>query len=135
VAFAAGFFIFLVDFKLYMLVRAIQGFCAGSFSALVPLIIKETAPFELSGLFGVFHQLFITIGIFTCCILTYILSLVHKDDTGKTFWHLIFGFPLIIITLQTICLNTLFRYETPKYLIDHNQEDEARQIIERIYFP
>ena len=47
-----------------MLVRVGQGICAGIFSAIVPLLIKETAPFELLGVFGVFQQLFIVIGIF-----------------------------------------------------------------------
>lgn len=73
-AFLIGCLIFLADLKLYMILRVCQGMCAGLFSAIVPLLIKETTPFELSGVFGAFQQLFITIGIFTACFLSFILS-------------------------------------------------------------
>lgn len=105
-----GVLIFFADFKFYVLLRLIQGMCAGIFSAIVPLMIKELAPFELSGVFGVFHQLFITIGIFTCCILTFILGVVTDDLSGESYWHLVFGFPLISLTVQTITLNTVFKF-------------------------
>ena len=81
-AFALGIMLFFANFKFYMLIRFGQGMCAGIVSAIVPLIIKEIAPFELSGFFGVFQQLFITIGIFTACFFSFILSLVTKDESG-----------------------------------------------------
>ena len=81
-AITLGLLLYFASFKFYMIIRIGQGMCAGIFSAIVPLMIKETAPFELSGVFGVFHQLFITIGIFTACILTFILSVITSDDKG-----------------------------------------------------
>lgn len=93
-----------------MLIRFGQGMCAGIFSAVVPLIIKEIAPFELSGFFGVFQQLFITAGIFFGSILVFILTSITDDKTGISFWRITFGVPLITITIQTILLNTLFKF-------------------------
>jgi MFS transporter, SP family, arabinose:H+ symporter len=117
-----------------MLIRFGQGMCAGIISAIVPLIIKELAPFELSGFFGVFQQLFITIGIFTSCIFAYILGLMADDFSGESYWRLVFGFPLITISIQTILLFTIYNFETPKYLLQHNREAQARQLLQRFYF-
>lgn len=117
-----------------MLLRLGQGMCAGIFSSIVPLIIKELAPFELSGLFGVFHQLFITVGIFLCCILTYILSLITDDYSGEAYWKFIFAFPLFTIAFQTVCLNSIYRFETPKYLIAKSEEEEARALLNYFYY-
>lgn len=44
-AFILGILIFWADFGFYMLLRLGQGMCAGIFSSIVPLIIKELAPF------------------------------------------------------------------------------------------
>jgi facilitated trehalose transporter len=116
-----------------MLVRVAQGMCAGCFSSVVPLIIKELAPFELSGFFGVFHQLFITIGISLCCLFTLLLSLATDDYTGQSYWKLIFGLPLLTIALQVVCLRTVFDFETPKYLVEVGQEEQARELIAKFY--
>lgn len=121
-AFLIGCLIFFADLKLYMILRVCQGMCAGLFSAIVPLLIKETTPFELSGVFGAFQQLFITIGIFTACFLSFILSQIYNDPTGSNYWKLIFGFPLLVLTFQTLVLHFVFPYETPKYLVDNNRE-------------
>ena len=90
-------------------------------------------PSELSGIFGVFHQLFITIGIFIGCFLAFILSVVCKDETGESFWVVVFAAPLATIALQTVCLNTFFRLETPIYLVNQNDENGARTLLQRIY--
>lgn len=108
-----------------MLIRVGQGICAGCFSSVIPLIIKELAPFELSGFFGVFHQLFITMGIFFCCFFTYLLSIITNDNDGESYWKLIFAFPLLTVTLQVFNLKTVFNFETPKYLVQTGQISKA----------
>ena len=82
IAFTLGIMSFFASFKFYMMIRFGQGMCAGTISAIVPLIIKEIAPFELSGFFGVFQQLFITIGIFVACFFSFILGLITQDESG-----------------------------------------------------
>ena len=114
--------IFLVDYQFYMVLRVVQGVCAGVFSALVPLFIKELAPLELAAVFGVFNQLFITLGIFSCCFLTFLLGLWNGDETGRSFWEIVFAAPLLIVGLQTVCLNTVFKMETPQYLVNCNRD-------------
>lgn len=81
-----------------------------------------------------FHQLFITVGIFLCCLLTYILSLITNDYSGEAYWKFIFAFPLITIVFQTVCLNSIFRFETPKYLIAKSEEEEARALLNYLYY-
>jgi MFS family permease len=115
--------IFLVDYKLFMLLRLVQGICAGVFSALVPLIIKELAPLELAGVFGVFNQLFITLGIFSCCFLTFLLGLWQQDESGRRFWEIVFAGSLVTVGLQTLMLHTVFKMETPQYLVNCKQDE------------
>ena len=93
-----------------MLIRFGQGMCAGIISAVVPLIIKEIAPFELLGFFGVFQQLFITAGIFIGSIIPFLLGVITKDNSGMRYWQITFGVPFITITIQTILLHTTFNF-------------------------
>ena len=87
--------------------------CAGIFSAMVPLIIKETVPLELSGIFGAFNQIFICAGIVVCCVMSYILGLIHDDPTGQKYWKTIFGFSLVTSIGQVVLLKFFMPYETP----------------------
>ena len=109
-AFFFGILLYFAGFKVYMLIRFGQGMCAGIFSAIVPLIIKEITPFELSGFFGVFQQIFITVGIFMACFISFILSLITGDQTGLAYWKWLFGFPLLTILLQTALLLTYYDF-------------------------
>jgi MFS family permease len=120
VAMVAGVLVFTANLEMYMLLRIVQGMCAGIYSALVPLIIKELAPFELSGVFGVFPQLFITVGIFVSCFLSFVLSQIYDDPTGSSYWRFIFAFSLVTLVIQTFALKFIFPFETPKYLIENN---------------
>jgi MFS family permease len=131
----AGVLVFTANLEMYMLLRIVQGMCAGIYSALVPLIIKELAPFELSGVFGVFPQLFITVGIFVSCFLSFVLSQIYDDPTGSSYWRFIFAFSLVTLVIQTFALKFIFPFETPKYLIENNDESKARQLISYIYRP
>jgi len=133
-AFFLGILPYFAGFKVYMLIRFGQGMCAGVVSAIVPLIIKEIAPFELSGFFGVFQQIFITIGIFTACFFAFILSLITGDQTGYSYWKWLFGFPLLTISIQTALLFTYYDFEPPKYLVDKNREAEAQTVLRKFYY-
>ncbi|EAY21645.1 major facilitator superfamily protein [Trichomonas vaginalis G3] len=50
-------------FWMGFVMRVLQGFMLGAFSALGPLLLLEVAPAEQTGLYGTFNQIFIVIGI------------------------------------------------------------------------
>jgi hypothetical protein len=58
---------------------------------------------------------------------------ISGDHTGKSFWHIVFAFPEIVIITQTLILAFVFPYETPKYLLSVSREAEARELIQLIY--
>lgn len=116
-AFIVGALIYIPSFYILIFLRLCQGFCVGFFSAIAPLIIKELSPTEISGTLGSYAQLNICLGVFTGCILTYILKKVTGDPTCNDFWFIVFGLTEVTIAIQTIVLIFIFPYETPKYLL------------------
>jgi hypothetical protein len=45
----------------------------------------------------------------------------------------VFGFPLITITLQTLLLLLVYKYETPPYLLGAGREAELIEVLEFLY--
>lgn len=111
---------------LLLMGRVLQGFCVGNFSSLVPLMVREFSPLELTGSFGALMAPSIGIGFFFAYLLSYVLKHYYKP---KDFWYITFGLPIFIIAAQLFLLMKIFRNETPKYLISHGRIDEARELI------
>lgn len=53
--------------------------------------------------------------------MAFILSSITGDETGLEYWKLVFGFPLLTISIQVFLLMTQYNFEPPKYLIDKNR--------------
>jgi SP family arabinose:H+ symporter-like MFS transporter len=56
-----------------LFIRIIQGICVGFYSAIIPVIIKEISPNEISGTLGALNQLFIAFGVFFSFFFKFIL--------------------------------------------------------------
>ena len=106
----AGGMLYVLNFYSFMFFRFCQGVVVGVFSVIIPLIIKETAPTEISGSLGTLTQLSICTGGTTGCLLSYILKQVTKDDTGKDFWFITFSFNTFVLVIQTLMLLFVFPY-------------------------
>jgi MFS family permease len=81
-AFTVGALIYIQYFPALVFFRLCQGFCVGFFSAIVPLMIKELSPTEISGTLGSYAQLNICLGVFIGCFFAYILKKITGDTTG-----------------------------------------------------
>lgn len=46
-----------------------------------------------------------------------------------------FGFTLVTVFLQTMLFLIVYRFETPKYLLEKNQEEECKEVLKWIYHP
>lgn len=114
--------------------RLISGFCVGLNSTLVPQYISEVAPLKVKGVAGTSFQVFLNIGI----LVSYLIGNGLPDNfkTGDEpvfFWKIMFGLPLITCLIRVIGLLTFFRYDTPRYCVMNDKEDEASSMLLRIY--
>ena len=58
---------------------------------------------------------------------------VDDENLKSQYWRFMFGFPILISLAQIICFWRVFRYDTPKFLLKNNMDNEAREIIEILY--
>jgi MFS family permease len=72
----------VTDYKVFFVVRFLQGAVCGLFSAVVPTIIKEISPHDISSITGSFANASIIAGLFFLYLFGYLLKLVTGDSTG-----------------------------------------------------
>ena len=120
IALVFGIVLMIPNQYTFLFARLMQGVCVGFYSAIAPLIIKEFAPIEIAGTLGAFNQLFVAFGVFFSCLLQYIFKLANgnNDDKEKDYWYILFGFTLVTVLIQTILLLVVYRFETPRYLLE-----------------
>ncbi|CDW82084.1 sugar transporter family protein [Stylonychia lemnae] len=126
--------------------RFIQGIAACGFSTVIvpkfskkinPIIIVvyETSPVSMRGPLGGLTQLQIFTGIILVFTLGFGTPETHEDKLNSQYWRLVFFIPIIIAVLQSVLLLLFFKYETPIFsIVQKNKDDEARQILRRIYY-
>ena len=56
-----------------------------------------------------------------------------EEKMESNYWRIMMGVPIIIATVQSFLLLTVFRYETPFYsLINKNNEEEAKTVLSKL---
>lgn len=103
--------------------RFLSGIGAGAAIVVVPIYISELAPPRGKGFFGAFTQVMINLGILITQFLGYFLS---KDNL----WRIILASAGGIGVLQMAGL--LFVPESPKWLAEHDDPQQAKAILGRI---
>ena len=106
--------------------RAIQGVSVGIYSVLCPIFIKELVPIELSVNLGVIHQLMMSIGALT-------VKIFSMYNVSNDYIWLLFSLPIPILLIQIIIMKTSFKYETAKYWLSVNEDEQARSFYNRLY--
>ncbi len=102
----------------FIIGRVIIGMALGAISLTVPLYIAEIAPAHLRGRLVSINQLAITCGI----LISYLVSLFFASDSEGWRYMMMMGtIPGVILSLATLWLP-----ESPRWLILHNDEEEAR---------
>jgi MFS family permease len=111
--------------------RILLGYFIGIFEILVPIYVNEYAPYEISGSCGGIYQCMYLFGILISHFLGFGLPQKHAERPWYGQFMLIF--PLIMCSLNTIFLLTVFREDTPKYLFTKGQLVECDEILKKIY--
>ncbi|MFZ0476035.1 MAG: sugar porter family MFS transporter [Halobacillus sp.] len=100
--------------------RVILGLAVGGSTAIVPVYLSEMAPTHQRGSLASLNQLMITIGI----VLAYLVNYAFTPIEG---WRWMLG--LASVPALILMIGVLFMPESPRWLIKHNREKEARKIM------
>ncbi|MFC0522901.1 sugar porter family MFS transporter [Pontibacillus salicampi] len=100
--------------------RIILGLAVGGSTAIVPVYLSEMAPTNSRGALASLNQLMITIGI----VLAYLVNYAFSPIEG---WRWMVG--LAAVPAIVLMIGVLFMPESPRWLLKHNRENEARKIM------
>jgi sugar porter (SP) family MFS transporter len=102
--------------------RVVLGLAVGIATAMIPVYIGEIAPARTRGSAASLFQLMITAGVLAASIVSYLLS-----DSGEWRWMFAIGaFPAL-----AMLAGAFFLPESPRWLIDHGREHDARLVLSR----
>ncbi|WP_434531836.1 sugar porter family MFS transporter [Haloarcula sp. NS06] len=102
--------------------RLIDGVAIGFASIVGPLYISEIAPPEIRGGLTSLNQLMVTTGI----LLSYFVNYAFAD-AGAWRWMLGAG----MVPAVVLAIGILKMPESPRWLFEHGQKDEARAVLKR----
>lgn len=103
--------------------RVVLGLAVGAASTLVPVFIAEMSPPHIRGRLVAVNQLMITIGIVAAYAGNYALG-----DLGG--WRAMFG--IALVPAAALGIGMAFLPETPRFLVRHDREPEARAVLTRL---
>lgn len=107
--------------------RIVAGVGVGIASVLGTLYISETAPQDIRGSLGFLQQLMIVSGIFVAYVMNYLFAPMFLDIIG---WRWMFAFGAV--PAAVLGVGMYFLPETPRWLVEHDRSDEAREVLSRI---
>lgn len=106
----------------------------------MPSFINELSPTELKGPLGSITQILITVGIMISFFLGIFIPefpLQNPDDKTSFYvlhyWKVMFSIPIAISLIQSSLIFSVFNYDTPKYLKQHNKVSQLNELMGRIY--
>eukprot|EP00123_Amoebidium_parasiticum_P012866 comp21623_c0_seq1/m.30338 comp21623_c0_seq1/g.30338 ORF comp21623_c0_seq1/g.30338 comp21623_c0_seq1/m.30338 type:complete len:513 (-) comp21623_c0_seq1:360-1898(-) len=108
--------------------RVFCGLAAGILCSAVPMWVAESTPDHVRGAFGVFHQLFVTIGILVATILG--MKSVFGNASS---WPMLYGFAIVPSTINLI--GFFFMPDSPRYLFAIGDVSGSEQALRRLRGP
>ena len=109
---------------MYLIItRCFLGLAVGAASALVPPYMAELAPARLRGRMNGLNQTMIVSGM----LISYIMDYIFKGLPTAWGWRVMLAFaavPAIILFFGVLKLP-----ESPRYLVNHGQTDDARRVL------
>jgi SP family galactose:H+ symporter-like MFS transporter len=111
------------DVNLLILGRIAVGIAIGIASEVTPLYISEMSPSRMRGSLVSLNQLAITIGI----VVSYLVDFSLSAFQGWRYMLGLAAIPAVILGVGMLPLP-----DTPRWLINHNEPDNARKVLKRI---
>ncbi len=103
--------------------RIVVGIAIGIASFTAPMYISEVSPARIRGSLVSINQLAVTIGIVVAYLVDYALSAIQG-------WRYMFGLAAIPSIVLFVAMWRL--PDSPRWLMSHNMEDNARRMLQRI---
>ncbi len=116
---------FANNLTFFLIMRLMAGVGVGMASMLSPMYIAEVSPAEMRGRNVSINQLTIVFGILITNLVNYALA-----DLGQDAWRWMFG--LGAVPSLGFLLGLYWLPESPRWLILHNRQAEALQILQKI---
>eukprot|EP01056_Protomagalhaensia_sp_Gyna25_P003773 Protomagalhaensia_sp_Gyna_25__3772@NODE_338_length_3821_cov_81_673718_g264_i0_p2_GENE_NODE_338_length_3821_cov_81_673718_g264_i0NODE_338_length_3821_cov_81_673718_g264_i0_p2_ORF_typecomplete_len537_score65_32Sugar_tr/PF00083_24/5_7e97MFS_1/PF07690_16/3_2e19MFS_1/PF07690_16/3_6e11MFS_3/PF05977_13/1_2e06MFS_3/PF05977_13/0_016MFS_2/PF13347_6/1_3e03MFS_2/PF13347_6/6_3e09MFS_2/PF13347_6/5_3TRI12/PF06609_13/1_4e08TRI12/PF06609_13/1_8e02MFS_4/PF06779_14/0_012MFS_1_like/PF12832_7/0_61MFS_1_like/PF12832_ len=131
------------SFSALLWARLLVGYSVGLISFIVPTYMSEMTPKDVRGRYGVFHQLFITIGILIGTLIGLPLPLaaalpgaMDADKTmpvfAKVWWRVMLGIGIIPVLLSSYLLGKVYVFETPHYYVEKGLYTDAEKLLKRV---
>lgn len=137
------------SFAALLWARLLCGYAVGLISVCIPTYMSEVTPSAKRGFYGVFHQLFITVGILVGSLLGLPIALASpiptiKDDYPlggfikeipmfpKVWWRVMVGFTFIPVVLTGLLMGFKYTFETPHYYVEHGSPQDAAELLQRL---
>lgn len=115
---------FAVNVPMLIGFRFVLGVSVGTASFVAPLYISEVSPPRVRGGLVSFNQLAVTSGI----LLAYLVNFAFKGVEDNWRWML----GVAVIPGAALAVGMLTVPHTPRWLMEHDREDEARRVLQRL---
>ena len=120
----------------FVIYRVLGGVAVGAASVMAPAYISEIAPARFRGALTTVQQVAIIVGLFTAFVSNYLLADVAGASTEKLWmgfeaWRWMFWMELAPAAVFLFAL--LFIPESPRYLVIHQNNEKALQVLEKLY--
>lgn len=133
------------SFSALVWARLCCGYAVGLISFVCPVYLSEITPADVRGKYGVFHQLFITIGILIGTLIGLPLTFASEipsptpgeitpeiDTFAMVWWRVMLGLAIIPVGISTYLLASVYNFETPHYYLEKGLVRDAEQIVKRL---
>lgn len=104
----------------FLLARGIFGFANGAIISVLIVYLEEIGGVKNRWRLLVFYNNFFTLGVLLSYVLGTFLSIA------------VFNYVVLVIPIAFLCLFTVFGIETPIYLLKHNENDKAYEMLKKL---
>ncbi|WP_432544076.1 sugar porter family MFS transporter [Kineococcus sp. SYSU DK002] len=123
--------VFAPNFEVMVVGRVLLGLAVGAASTVVPVFLAELAPYEIRGSLSGRNEMMIVVGQLAAFVVNAIVGNVWGEYGGV--WRIM----LAVVTLPAVALfvGMLRVPESPRWLIDRGQYDEAVEVLKQVRSP
>lgn len=93
-----------------------MGVCIGAHITVIPMIVGEMSPSDLTGPMGVVNQFMFCLGVLLEALLGFMVPYSSDQAIETTMiWIVIYSMPIFLGILQIVLFLAVFRYDTPRW--------------------